>query len=69
MCVDDVGGDDDGGSVGELEFVPFVEFMASIESVMVVVAAAAKIDDDLSEKFATKDSVRSKLKNSMMMPT
>lgn len=65
MCV----GDDGGGSVGELKFVTFVvEFVASIESLMVLVAAA-KIDDDLSEKLATKDSVRSKFNNSMMGPT
>lgn len=63
MCVGD-----DGGSVGELKFVTFVEFMASIGSLIVFVGAA-KIDDDLSEKLATKDSVRSKLNDSMMVPT
>lgn len=63
MCVGD-----DGGSVGELKFVTFVELMASIGSVMVFVGAA-KIDDGLSEKLATKDSVRSKLNNSMMVAT
>lgn len=63
MCVGD-----DGGSLGAFKFVTFVEFMASIESGMVFVVAA-KIDDDLSEKLATKDSVRSKFNNSMMMPT
>lgn len=62
MCVGD-----DGGSVGEPKFVTFVEFMASIGSLIVFVGAA-KIDDDLSEKLATKDSVRSKLNDSMMVP-
>lgn len=64
MCV----GDDGGGSVGELKLVTFVEFMASMGSLMVFVAAA-KIDDDLSVKLATKDSVRSKPNDSMMVPT
>lgn len=58
---------DDGGSVGKLELVTFVEFMTSIESVMMLVAI--KIDDDLSDKLATKNRVRSKLNNSMLLRT
>lgn len=48
LCVDS-----DGESIGILEFV---EFMISNESVIVLMVVT-KIDDDLSEKFATKYSV------------
>lgn len=48
----------------ELEFVISVEFMASNESVMVLVAPKIA---DFSEKLATNESVRSKLDISMLL--
>lgn len=55
---------DAGGSAGDRKFVKFVEFIVSIESLMVL--ATAKIDDVLSERFATRNNVRSKLNNSIL---
>lgn len=52
--------------MGTLELVTFVEFMASIAIESIIILVAVKIDDDLSEKLATKDSVRSKFENSML---
>lgn len=59
--------DHDGGSVGRITFVKFVEFMVSMESAMLL--ADAKIGDDLFEKFAIKDNVRSMPNSSILAST
>lgn len=57
----------DDGSVGRPEFVKFVEFILSIESIMLL--APPKIDVGLYEKLPTKGNVRSKLNSSILALT